>query len=61
MHVSQYSLIAAHLDLVCNLSDSQLGFRAGRSTVSALLSITILTIPFTLLEVGLEVCAIFFL
>ena len=51
-----YSLIAAHLDLVCHLSDSQWGFRAGRSTVSALLSTT--SHWFTLLEAGLEVCAI---
>ena len=53
-----YIVIADHLDTVCPLSDCQWGFRAGRSTVSALLSTT--TNWFSILEAGSEICAIFF-
>ena len=53
-----YSLIADHLRSDCSLSDSQWGFRAGHSTVSALLSTT--SHWFSLLEARWEMCAIFF-
>ena len=53
-----YTLVADHLDAICPLSDCQWGFRAGRSTVSALLSTT--TDWFSILETGNEICAIFF-
>ena len=53
-----YNLIADQLDAVYPLSDCQWGFRAGRSTVSALLTTT--TNWFALLEAGNEICAIFF-
>ena len=53
-----FILIADHLDTVRPLSDCQWGFRAGRSTVSALLSTT--TNWFSILEDGSEICAIFF-
>ena len=52
-----FILIADHLDTVRPLSDCQWGFRAGRSTASALLSTTNW---FSILEAGSEICAIFF-
>lgn len=52
-----YSLITNHLDAT-PLSDSQWGFRIGRSTVSALLSIV--DDWLRLLEEGKEICATFF-
>ena len=51
-----YSLITNHLDAT-PLSDSQWGFRIGRSTVSALLSIV--DDWLRLLEEGKEICATF--
>ena len=52
-----FSLVLCHLEEFHPLSDSQWGFRAGRSTVTALL----LTIHrwFQLLESGKEICAVF--
>ena len=52
-----FSLILCHLEEFHPLSDSQWGFRAGRSTVTALLS----TVHrwFQLLESGKEICAVF--
>ena len=52
-----YRLIASHLDTI-PLSDSQWGFRTGRSTVSALLAIVDDWLK--LLEEGKEICATFF-
>ena len=46
------------MDDICPLSDAQWGFRAGRSTTSALLSTT--SHLFELLEAGKDICAIFF-
>ena len=53
-----FQLVTKELDENCPLSDSQWGFRAGRSTVSALLSTT--SNWFELLEAGKDICAIFF-
>ena len=52
-----FSLILCYLEEFHPLSDSQWGFRAGRSTVTALL----LTVHrwFQLLESGKEICAVF--
>jgi hypothetical protein len=52
-----YNLIANHLE-ANPLSDSQWGFRFGRSTVSALL--TVVDDWLRILEDGKEICAIFF-
>ena len=54
-----YTAIADHLDEIHLLSDCQWGFRAGRSTVAALLAAT--SHWFSLLEAGKEIlCAILF-
>ena len=53
-----YNIIADYLDEIYPLTDYQWGFRAGRSTVGALLAAT--SHWFSLLEAGREVCAIFF-
>ena len=50
-----YTAIAVHPDVI---SHCQWGFRAGRSTVVALLAAT--SHWFSLLEAGKEICAIFF-
>lgn len=52
-----YGLIVCHLEEFCPLSDSQWGFRPGRSTVAALLSTT--HDWFQLLESGKDICAVF--
>ena len=52
-----YNLIASHLEMN-PLSDTQWGFRPGRSTVSALL--TVVDEWLRILEDGKEICAIFF-
>ena len=52
-----YNVIADHLDETHLLSDCQWGFRAGRSTVGALLATT--SHWFSLLEAGEEICAVF--
>ena len=52
-----YGLIVCHLEEFFPLSDSQWGFRHGRSTVGALLSTT--HDWFQLLESGKDICAIF--
>lgn len=51
-------LIEDHLKENDLLSDRQWGFRGGRSTVSALLAAT--SDWFTLMEAGMDVCAVFF-
>ena len=53
-----YNVIADHLDESHPLSDCQWGFRAGRSTVGALLSTTSRWL--SLLEAGEEICAVFY-
>ena len=53
-----YSLIIDHLNVTKELSATQWGFRSGRSTVTALLSVT--QDWFAALESGKEICAIFF-
>ena len=53
-----YNVTADYLDEIHPLTDYQWGFRAGRSTVGALLAAT--SHWFSLLEAGREVCAIFF-
>ena len=53
-----YNVIADHLDETHPLSDYQRGFRAGRSTVGALLATT--SHWFSLLEAGKEICAVFY-
>ena len=53
-----YSLIIDHLNVTKELSTTQWGFRSGRSTVTALLSVT--QDWFAALESGKEICAIFF-
>ena len=52
------SLMHDHLSNFHQLSNSQWGFRSGRSTVTALLSVT--HDWFSALECGKEVCAVFF-
>ena len=52
-----YNVIADHLDETHPLSDCQWGFRAGRSTVGALLSTT--SHCFSLMEAGEEISAFF--
>ena len=52
-----FQLLARELDELCPLSEAQWGFRAGRSTTSALLSTSHW---FELLEAGKDICAIFF-
>ena len=52
-----YNLIASHLETY-SLSDSQWGFRLGRSTISVLL--TVIDNWLRILEDGKEICAIFF-
>ena len=53
-----YNVIADHLDESNPLTDCQWGFRAGRSTVGALLATT--SHLFALLEAGKEICAVFY-
>ena len=53
-----YGLMYEHLSNHHLLSDSQWGFRSGRSTVTALLSVTEEWL--SALEYGQEVCAVFF-
>lgn len=53
-----FKLVNRELDELCPLSDVQWGFRAGRSTTSALLSTT--SHWFELLEEGKDICAVFF-
>ena len=53
-----YNVIADHLDESHPLTDCQWGFRAGRSTVGALLATT--SHLFALLEAGKEICAVFY-
>ena len=53
-----YGLMYEHLSNHHLLSDSQWGFRSGRSTVTALLSVTKEWL--SALEYGQEVCAVFF-
>ena len=53
-----FTLIVNHLDKNSPLSDTQRGFRAGRSTVSALLTTT--SDWLTMLESGKDICAVFF-
>ena len=52
------NLIIDHLNEAHLLSDSQWGFRYGRSTVTALLST--LTSWLSILESGMDICAVFF-
>ena len=53
-----YGLMYEHLSNHQELSDSQWGFRSGRSTVTALLSVTQEWL--SALECGQELCAVFF-
>ena len=53
-----YNIMYDHLVNNNQLSDSQWGFRSGRSTVCALLSVT--NDWFAELECGREICAVFF-
>ena len=53
-----FRLPTAELDLACPLVDTQWGFRAGRSTISALLSTV--THWFEILDAGMDICTVFF-
>ena len=53
-----YNIMYDHLLNNNQLSDSQWGYRSGRSTVCALLSVT--NDWFAELECGSEICAVFF-
>ena len=53
-----FSLLTTELDVTCPLVNTQWGFKAGHSTISALLSTT--TQWFELLDAGKDICAVFF-
>ena len=53
-----FRLLTAELDVACPLVDTQWGFRAGRSTISALLSTV--THWLEILDTGMDICAVFF-
>ena len=53
-----FRLVTTELDVACPLVDTQWGFRAGRSTISALLSTV--THWLEILDAGMDICAVFF-
>ena len=53
-----FRLLTTELDVACPLVDTQWGFRAGRSTISALLSTV--THWLEILDAGMDICAVFF-